>query len=111
MAQVNVSLSPDGDLFCSKIGAVQKGDEVEWRCAQGLAFSIDFGWDTPFPEEQYRMGANAGGVSIITAIVDKVDGAKHGRRMKFKYTIAALGNAGAVAGVIVMDDPEIIIDP
>lgn len=111
MATVNVSLSPSGDLHCGKIGAVTKNDHVTWVCAQGLAFSIDFGWDTPCAEEQYRIGANPTGATQIDAIIAKVDGARHGRRMKFKYNIAVLGNAGTVDGQIVIEDPEIIIDP
>lgn len=110
METVTVSLSPGGDLHYNKIGAVKKLEYVKWRCPQGLAFSIDFGWDTPCEEEQYRVGADPTGTEIVVRI-EKVDGAKHGRRMKFKYTIAVLGDAGVVDGQIVVDDPEIIIDP
>lgn len=103
---ITVSLSDSGDLHCSKPSAVKKSDTVKWKSPQGLAFSVDFGWDTPFHKEQYRTGAIPGGTAI-EADIEKASADKHGRRMKFKYTIAALGNDGQ----IVIEDPEIIIDP
>jgi hypothetical protein len=104
---IYVDFDPLSGVTCARV-STQESKKVEWKCNQGLAFTIDFGWDTPFEKEQYRAPPNPGGVSTITEKQVKVDGAKSGRRMKFKYTIAALDPA---SGTIYINDPEIIIDP
>jgi hypothetical protein len=36
---------------------VKKRDVVEWRCVTEQPFTVDFGWDSPFPEISFSVPA------------------------------------------------------
>ena len=96
----------------------KKSDKIKWSLDKDYPFTVEFGWDTPFEEEKYAAYRTNTEPFRIPYKTLRADAGPHGRRIKFKYTIAIYvpKNPNSAApdwtdGRIWTLDPEIIIDP
>jgi hypothetical protein len=94
-----------------------KNDDVFWVSKDDFPFSIDFGWDTPFKEEKIKAEKEAAPASVVKYKTQKHEvkdkALKKGEITVFKYSIAVYVPAVAdpTQGQVLIEDPEIIIDP
>ncbi len=72
-------------------------DDVEWECASGQAFTVDFGQKTPFPQHSYpaKKGKKAKASIPSTAAPGT-----------YKYLVAVYDDS---SGEVLTLDPELII--
>ena len=113
MPNININLDADGNISCKRM-RVKNGHEVIWKCE--APFAVDFGWETPVcedvggvlnPKEQFVGKQAAPNAPYKTDPMKAVaHQAAAGTSVKFKYTVAILTENG-----ILIEDPEIIIDP
>ena len=94
-----------------------KNDDVFWVSKEDLPFAVDFGWDTPFQEEKIKAEKDADAAAVFKYKTQKHEvknkALKKDELTIFKYSIAVFipdpGNPGQ--GEVLIEDPEIIIDP
>jgi hypothetical protein len=112
MPNININIDADGNISCKR-KRVKNGQQVEWKCE--TPFAVDFGWETPvceevggvdYPKEQLVGKQAAPNAPYKTDQMKAVAPAAAGASIKFKYTVAVLTENG-----IIIEDPEIIIDP
>ena len=120
MAYRTVKIKIDTILQTIDVGRLRakKGDKIKWSLDRDFPFTVEFGWDTPFEEEKYSASRTQTEPFRIAYKTVKSDAGPHGRRIKFKYTVAIYVPKNPDAGVIDWTDgriwtldPEIIIDP
>ena len=102
---------------------LNKNDKVQWHCDTNHPFTIDFGWNTPLvsdidnsTKEKIKSNKKGGGVGFESDEMEINAQIAAGYPLKFKYTIAVYfpppaGDNDPLNGEVVMEDPEIIIDP
>ncbi len=97
---------------------VGRGYDVKWMCNKDYPFTVEFGWDTPFVGENYHAARTPTKPFRIPSKVVQADAIPHGRRLRFKYTVAVYVPANPDSinpdwqnGEVWTVDPEIIIDP
>ena len=105
-------------IVCPRVH-VKKTDDLEWECDH--PFAVDFGWETPMGDsgdfEEKANGVKDGNIYRSPAKDILVDPDKKGSGLRFKYTIAVFkvvqagGNVDLENSKVLMEDPEIIIDP
>ena len=76
---------------------VEGNDAVKWQCDKYKTFTVHFGWNTPFKEEQIHSDPSTGMTKSLQVPADVRNG-------HYRFIVAVLaGNE------IWADDPEIII--
>jgi len=120
MVYRTVKIKIDTILNTIDVGKVRakKDDKIKWSLNRDFPFTVEFGWDTPFSEEKYSAARTSTLPFRVPYKTVQADGTPHGRRIKFKYTVAIYvpkspnsANPDWLDGRIWTLDPEIIIDP
>ncbi len=104
----------DGKIVCDRVH-VEKNETIVWKCAH--PFTVDFGWYTPLEDHKEDSKGNIddpdapGNKKTVDERI-KSDADKKGHPLRFKYTVAVYnpGDA-ATAEEVLIEDPEVIIDP
>ena len=96
-----------GEIYCKREHC-QKNDTLTWHCTD--PFILDFGWKSPFKKQQKATGVwqapnNRFETPQLTVHATAVN---QGYPMQFKYTVAVFDAGNQV---LLIEDPEIIIDP
>lgn len=101
----------NGDIICKR-ARVKRPGQVGWTCK--YPFVVDFGWDTPLGKQNKAVEKIWGTQPAdpdpyeTEELPVYADPDKKGSGMKFKYTIAVWDKEH---DKILVEDPEIIIDP
>lgn len=112
MPTININLDADGNISCKR-KRVKHGQQVDWKCDN--PFAVDFGWETPVyetaggvdtPREQFVGKQAAPNMPYKSDSMKAAPPTVAASPVKFKYTVAVLTENG-----IIIEDPEIIIDP
>ncbi len=86
------------EIVCSPHRLVaKKGEAVEWRCAGNQPFTVDFGWDSPFPEVAFPVHGGKTKEAVIPG--DAPEG-------QYEYFVAIYD---ANSGLVYTLDPEMIV--
>lgn len=91
-----------GKVDCPPQVEAKPGDDIEWVCAAGQAFTVDFGKKTPFPRTSYPAK------SYPPKKEKKVKASvlSNAREDTYKYLIAVYDDT---SGEVLTLDPELII--
>ena len=115
-----VGVGTEQKIFCDR-AHVKKGEELEWDIDQDYPFAVDFGWDSPVEEDlggghkktkekmkAEKKQAGAAGYEIKNKKIKEDLGIFDSPQI-YKYSIAVCipGNPPEV----ILEDPQIIIDP
>jgi hypothetical protein len=104
---INIGIHEFGNgprmIVCERVH-IRHQDDVEWICTQNLPFAVDLGRDTPFDhDEKYHAKKDTSGVSKVKSKQNKID-----QKQVVKYSLAIYDD---VNQEVLIEDPEIIIDP
>ncbi|MCJ7681802.1 MAG: hypothetical protein MUP70_13820 [Candidatus Aminicenantes bacterium] len=102
-----------GNIVCPRVH-VESHETVSWKCDH--PFAVDFGWNTPFKnngKSKSRPDPNAAGKKTTDEERINSDASKVGHPIKYKYTVAVYvaSDDPTTDGEILIEDPEVIIDP
>jgi hypothetical protein len=106
MAEITeIKIKVDGDeIYCTR-KRHPGGDSVRWLCNH--PFTVDFGVASPLDHKSSEYGVEEAPDDYKTAWVEAdADDKKQGSPIVFKYTVAVWAN-----DKVLIEDPEIIIDP
>ncbi len=93
-------------IVCERVH-IRHQDEVEWICEQNRPFAVDFGRDTPFEHDEKYHAKKNNDVPPSASNV-KSRGNKFNEPKVVKYSLAVYHEG---SGEVLVEDPEIIIDP
>jgi hypothetical protein len=115
MDPIKIIVEEDG--IYHKLERAGAKDDVQWTCEH--PFTVDFGVETPLVEGQ-RVSGELQSDGTYLSPIREVDAAetKKGAPVKFKYTISVFvpaddgaGHVDLAKSKVLIEDPEIIIDP
>ena len=117
MADLDILVIEQDEGLYHKLERLKKTKDVKWICE--YPFTVDFGALSPLHEGSKVSGKlQANGKYESTAIKVDAEDSKTGAPVKYKYTIAvfkpvfdASGNVDLGNSNVLIEDPEIIIDP
>jgi len=107
-------------IVCERVH-INYEDEVEWICIKNFPFAVDFGTNTPFEYGKEKYHAKKDAATAHSKVVSEknvINQEPHGISKTIKYSLAIYApdladpvNPDWENGEILVEDPEIIIDP
>lgn len=102
----------NGKIECPRESA-SKNDKLTWKCDH--PFAVDFGWDNPFLSKKEKIKSNkdpdAQGKKFSNPETIRADADVVGQRIRFKYTVAVCIDVDTDHPKVLIEDPEVLIDP